>query len=182
MHVMLMARKRKSGRRRRMGRYIPGNVDEDFALGTLAPQTAILEASDVVGERTRISSVEAIFSLAGFTAGENIGPIEVGVAHSDYTLAEVEAWIERSTSWNEGNLVSQEISGRRIRRIGVFEVPDTAGDSVTLNDGKKIKIRLNWILNAGQGLNWYAYNQGGTALATTDPNCHIVGKANLWPQ
>jgi len=164
-----------------MSRYVKGNVDEDFALGTLAANTAILEASDTVGERTRITSVDVIYTLAGMTASDNAGPIEVGFAHSDYTLAEIEEFLELTTSWNEGDLLDKEVSSRLIRRIGVFDTPATAGESYTLNDGKAIKTKLNWILNAGQGLNWFAYNQGGAALATTDPNVHIVGHANLFP-
>ncbi len=173
-----MAKKRS---KRSMGRYVKGNVDEDFALGTLAANTAVLEASDTVGERTRITSVDVIYTLAGMTPSDNVGPIEVGFAHSDYSLAEIEEFLELTTSWNEGDLLDKEVSSRLIRRIGVFDTPASAGESYTLNDGKSIKTRLNWILNAGQGLNWFAYNQGGSPLATTDPNVHIVGHANLFP-
>ncbi len=180
--VIGMARKARGRRRRSMGRYIRGPLDEDFALGTLAANTAVLEATPVVGERTLISSVEAIYSLAGFTSGDNIGPIEVGLAHSDYSLAEVEEFLEQTTGWNEGDLVSREVSSRKIRRIGVFGIPSSAGGSSTLNDGKPIKTKLNWILNAGQGLNIFAYNQGGSPVATSDPNVHVVGKANLFPK
>ncbi len=177
---LLALAKRKSGKRA-MGRYVKGNVDEDFALGTLAANTGILEASDTVGERTRITSVDVTYTLSGMTAGDDIGPIEVGFAHSDYSLAEIEEFLELTTSWNEGDLIDKEVSSRLIRRIGVFDTPAAAGESYTLNDGKPIKTKLNWILNAGQGLNWFCYNQGGNPLATTDPNCHIVGHANLFP-
>ncbi len=165
-----------------MGRYIKGNIDEDFALGTLAAQTGIVEASPTVGERTLISSVDVVYSLAGMTAGDNIGPIEVGLAHSDYSLAEIEEFLELTSGWNEGDLVSREISNRKVRRIGVFDTPASASLDATLNDGKPIKTKLNWILNAGQGLQFFCYNTGGSPLATTDPNCHIVGHANLFPK
>ncbi len=177
-----LAKRRAGGKRRSMGRYVKGNIDEDFALGTLAANTAVLEASDVVGDRMLISSVDVAYTLAGFTAADNVGPVEVGFAHSDYTLAEIEGFLELTTSWNEGDLVDREISGRKIRRIGVFDTPASAGESYTLNDGKPIKTKLNWILNAGQGLNWWVYNQGGASFATTDPNMHITGHANLWPR
>ncbi len=167
---------------RNMGKYIKGNIDEDFALGTLANQTGLLEPSDTVGERTLLTSLEAVYALAGFTAGENIGPIEVGFAHSDYSLAEIEEFLELTTSWNEGDLTDREITNRKIRRIGVFETPESAALDSVLNDGKPIKTRLNWILNAGQGVNFWVYNTGGSAVATTDPNCHIVGHANLFPK
>ncbi len=165
-----------------MGRYIRGSISQGFALGTLASSTAVLAATQVVTERTLVSSIVATFSLSGFTAGDNIGPIEVGVAHSDYTLAEVEAYLERSASWSEADLPAREISSRKVRRIGIFDVPATAGEALSLANGRPVKTKLNWILTQGQGLNWYAYNQGGQPLATTDPNVHINGHANLWPR
>ncbi len=173
----------RKGKKRSYGRYIKGNVDEDFALGTLAGNTGILQATqDQVGERSLVSSVQAIYGLSGFTIGDNIGPVEVGLMHGDYTLAELEEFLELTTGWNEGDLRSREISNRKIRRIGVFDPPDNAGESVALNGGRPVKTKLNWILNAGQGLTFWIYNQGGSAFATTDPNCHIVGHANLWPR
>ncbi len=167
---------------RGMGRYIPGSIEENAPLGTLAGNTAVLIPTQVVTERTLVSSIQATYALAGMTAGDNIGPIEVGVAHSDYSLAEVEEFLERSNSWAEADLPAREISSRKIRRIGMFEVPASVGESVSLFDGRITKTKLNWIVNAGQGLNFYAYNAGGQALATTDPNLHINGKANLFPK
>ncbi len=177
--VIAMAKGRK---RRSMGRYLKGNIDLDVALGTLAGNTAVLQGTqDAVEERTLISSIDCIYSLADFTLGDNIGPIEVGVAHSDYTLAEIEEWLELSTGWAEGNLQSREVANRKIRRIGVFDHTVSGGDR-TLNDGRAIKTKLNWILTTGQNLDFYFYNQGSAALATTDPNGHVVGHANLWPR
>ncbi len=179
-YAICMAKAKR--RRRRMSKYIPGSVDQNINLGTLAAGTAILSATQVVKERTRVSSIDATYILSGMTKTDNVGPLEVGVAHSDYSLAEIDAFLERLTSWDEGDKVSQELSNRLIRRIGVFDVPADPGEAVALNEGKKIKTKLNWILNAGQGLNFFVYNMGSGALATTDPNVHINGKANLWPQ
>ncbi len=175
--------KKTPTRRRKFRRYIRGNIDLNGNLGTLAPTTAILLIpADVVEERTLISSVINSFSLSGFTKGDNIGPLSIGIAHSDYSLAEIEAWIEQSTGWAEGDKVSQEVAKRLIRRIGVFDNPIDVGDSVSLNDGKPIKMKLNWILTTGQNVKYFIYNEGSAALATTDPNCHISGHANLWPR
>ncbi len=163
-----------------MSGYIKGSLEENIALGTLAGNTALVEATQVVSERSVVTSIDALYSLAGMTPGDNIGPIEIGVAHSDYSLAEIEEWLERSNSWAEADLPAREISARKIRRIGVFEVPATQGESKALNDGKPIKTRLNWVVNAGQGLQFYIYNQGGQPLATTDPNVHVDGHANIF--
>ncbi len=180
--AMLAMAKPRRGRRRRMGRYIRGNLDVDFALGTLAAQTLVSQLNaDTVDERTRVTSIVATWALQGYTVTDNVGPIVVGVAHSDYSSAEIEAWVELATGWSEGDKVSQEVSNRLIRRVGTFSPPlDIA--STALNDGRPVKTKLNWILNAGQNLRFWAYNQGSVAVGTTDPDVHITGHANLFPQ
>ncbi len=180
--VLVSAAKRRSSRRK-MGRYVKGNLDLDGDLGTLASRTAVLISTDTVIDRTLVSSVVATYSLSGVSIGNDIGPVEVGVAHSDYTLAEIEAYLELATSWNETDLLDKEVQSRKIRRIGVFDSPvGGAGGAYMLNDGKPIKTKLNWIMTNGQGLNYFAYNLGTAAFSTTDPNVKIRGHANLWPR
>ncbi len=175
-----MARRGRS--RRRMGRYLRGNLDVNVSLGTLAASTGILGAvSDTVEEMSLISSIVCQYALQGKTLADDQGPISVGVAHSDYTLAEIEAWIEQTTGWAMGDKVAQEISKRLIRKIGVFPEVANLGTAV-LNDGVPIKTKLNWLLTTGQNINFWFYNEGGVALATTNPNGHVVGHANLWPR
>ncbi len=178
---MLVARK---GKRRKMGRYIRGSVNEGFSLGTLAGGTLLSTVFDeTVSERTLISSLIATYALADVTVGTDIGPVMVGVAHSDYTDAEIEAVIEATSSWAEADLVAREVANRKVRRIGIFHGANTnAAGIVTLNDGKPIKTKLNWILTTGQTLNLWCYNMGANAFATTAPVCRIEGHANLWPR
>ncbi len=165
-----------------MGRYLKGNVDNDFSLGTLAGSTGILSANvDTVTEKAWCSSLKATWSLQGMTLGDNIGPIEVGVMHSDYSLVELEEYLELTTGWDEGDLISREIQGRKIRRIGVFEMPADGADS-SLNEGRPITTKCGWMLKTGATLTYWAYNAGTGALATTDPNVHVRGHANLWPR
>ncbi len=179
--VIMMARKPR--RRRAMGRYIRGSVDEDMALGTLAAKTLVIQAfGDVVTERTLVTSLVAQWSLIGKTVADNQGPIMVGVSHGDYTAAEVEVWIERQNSWKEADLVAREISGRKIRRIGVFTQQGIDLGAMTLNGGRPVKTKLNWILNAGVTIDFWAYNNGSAALATTDPNVVVSGHVNLFPK
>ncbi len=172
----------KHGRRRKsFKKYIPGNIQSDIVLTTLAPATGVLATTDTVDDTTRVSSVECTYSLEDFTSGAGIGPIICGVAHSDYSLAEIEAYIELTTGWSQADMVSREISARRIRKIGVFGSAETDGTGVAvLNDGKLLKTKLNWELAEGQGLSFWAYNTGANAIATTVPRVHVEGKANLW--
>ncbi len=177
-----MARK-PSKPRRQFARtfYIKGQVDETLTLGTLAAKTLISVTFDeVTSEQMRCSSVQAIWSLGTYTPTLNAGPILIGIAHSDYTDAEIEAVIESTGSWDRGDKISQEIGKRLVRRIGVFDTPDDANDEVVLNDGKPIKTKLNWHLNTGKTLRLWAYNQGTAALATTNPAVRAQGHANLW--
>ncbi len=168
--------------RRKMGRYLRGPVDEDMALGTLASKDVVAQVfGSTVNERTLISSIVATYSMEGFTPGDDIGPIMVGVSHGDYTAAEIEEFLEGTAGWNEGDKIALERANRKIRRIGVFEDPSSANQSVTLNDGRPIKTKLNWILNQGITLDVWAYNMGAQPLATTNPNVHVQGHANLWP-
>ncbi len=165
-----------------MGRYLRGAIEDNLTLGALASKDVVKDdLADTVNERTLVSSVVAAYSLAGWTLTTNDGPILIGIAHSDYTDAEIEEYLESTGSWDEGDLVQQEISKRKIRRIGIFEEPDTDTGSVTLNDGKPIKTKLNWILNQGQTLAVWAYNTGAGPI-TTGATVHTEGHANLFPR
>ncbi len=166
-----------------MGRYIRGDMDEQLGLSTLGAKVAIKGNFDqVVNGRTLVSSVVAAWSMTSFTKSTGDGPILVGIAHGDYSAAEIEEFLEATGSWDEGDLVQQEIAKRKIRRIGIFENPADEAASVSLNNGTKIKTKLNWILNDGATLSLWAYNTGTSPLATTNPTVQALGHANLWPR
>ncbi len=166
-----------------MGRYIKGRAEEDLDIGTLASRTLVSDIFDnVVNERTYVSSADLIWSLDQMTTGNNIGPVMCGLAHSDYSDAEIEAVIENTGSWDEGDLIKQEINTRKIRIVGVFRNPQDNTDSWVLNDGRPIKTKLGWMLLQGQSLRLWAYNMGSAAFATTDPDMYAVGHVNLWPR
>ncbi len=153
-------------------------------LGTLAAKTLIsVTLGGSVEERTLITSIVNTWSLADFTNAIGDGPIAVGVAHSDYSDAEIEAVLELTGTWKEGDLTAQEIGRRKVRRVGSFQssVADSQGIAV-LNDGKPIKTKLNWILTTGKSLKIWAYNEGDSALATTDPDLTVIGHVNLFPK
>lgn len=169
--------------KRRMGRYIRGSLEAEGDLSTLAAKTVITFVTGrSVNERTLISSVVLNWSLSNLTEAFSDGPIVCGIAHSDYSATEVEAYLENTSSWNEGDVISQEIAKRKIRRVGTFQTPAQALGIVTLNDGRSIYTKCNWILLQGQGITFWAYNSGTSALATTAAELTINGHANLWPR
>ncbi len=177
-----MAKTHGKGRGRKFRRYLKGIINQVFQLGTLATKdVASVVNGDTVTEKAWLSSVVLRWAMSNFTPGVTKGPILVGVAHSDYSSAEIEEWIENLGGWEEADQTGQEIGRRKIRQVGVFETPDSSSDSVALNDGKPIRTKCGWMLTTGQNLRMWAYNQGAAALTTTDPAVTIDGHCNLWP-
>ncbi len=93
-----------------------------------------------------MTSAVMTWALSGFTPAVNDGPVTVGIAHSDYTDAEIEEWYEQSGSWEQASLVGQEIGRRQIKVVGTFRIPpNTTTDTViVLNHGNVVKTRVKW--------------------------------------
>ncbi len=162
--------------------YIRGMVDEGLTLGTLAATTLVSAAFDeVVDEKAWLSSIVARYTMNGLNPAENQGPILVGLAHSDYTDAEIEEWLENTGSWTQGDLVQRrEVGKRLIKQVGIFP-SRAAGQTVVLNDGKPIKTKCGWMLASGQTVKFWAFNLGSAALDTTVADVFCEGHANIWP-
>ena len=164
-----------------MSNYVAGQIQQDVTLTNTAANTGVrANPIDTVDQKTLVTSVKATYSLSNYTPIASVGPLRLFWAHSDYSAAEIEEWIEATTSWSPGDLVQQEIAKRRIREVGVFETPDSSTATKTMNDGKPIRTRLNWILFEGQSIVPFVYNAGSAAMSTTSANVHVGGKANLW--
>ncbi len=137
-------------------------VSESQALGTLgAGSLASQVFDDAVSEKMFLLSLEAAWALGEHTPDQ--GPITVGIAHSDYTAAEITEWIAATSAWDTGNLVAQEQNSRKIRQVGKFS--GTLAQEV-LNDGKQIKTPLRFIVESGQSLQQWAFNQDTSVLTT----------------
>ncbi len=171
-------------RRRAFRKYLKGNIDEVVVLSTLGAGTLISDIfDDLVIEKTFITSVDVIWEMDVVDVTSGDGPILVGLAHSDYTDAEIQAVIDSTGSWDEGDLVAQEVAKRKVKIIGEFAtlIGDAAGVQVTLNDGKRIHTKLKWMLQSGTGLRIWAMNKGSSPLST-GTNVKAQGVAHLWPQ
>lgn len=178
-----MAKHQGKGRQRTFKRYIRGAIEHGLNLSTLGAKVLIgSNNSDVVTERAYVSSVVARWALQNMTASSGDGPIMCGVAHSDYTDAEIEEWVENDASWEEADQIGQEVAKRKIRQVGIFPRMDTSPLTPgVLNDGKPVRTKCGWILTTGQTLKFWAYNAGTNALETTDPLMTVLGHANIWP-
>ncbi len=164
-----------------MGRYRRGVVNAELTTSVLAAKTASkANFPEAVSETARVSSVVASYSMQNFTPTEDSGPIMVGLAHSDYSVAEIEEYIENVNGWDSGDLVqSREVNKRWVRQVGIFPTPSDLLTAVVLNDGKPIKTKLNWSLATGQTVVVWAYNQGIVGLVTA-VDIDVRGHANLW--
>lgn len=141
-------------------------VADNLAASTLVSGTF----TQTVVDDMYLVSVDIICSYRAGAAPS--GPVMVGLAHSDYSDAEIEAWVELTDSWDTSNLTEQEIRRRKIRRIGTF-----AGASVseTLNDGKPIRVPLRFRVEESKTLKFWVFNQSGAAL-NADFECPISGQ------
>ncbi len=150
-------------------------IHPDSTLGTLANVTGVI--SGLIGSNfthdIRITSVRATWSLDNFTPGE--GPISFGYCHGDYSLAEVEEWLEQAQPLGPNSLIEREVAKRLIRRVGTFS---GVGASEVFNDGRPVKTKLNWLIADGQTIRHWVYSHGGTANLTTGAVVRQLGVIN----
>ncbi len=167
--------------KRKFRKYVRGKIEVDLSLGSLAASVVIGENfANTVTETTWCTSVKSSYALSNYTQNAGDGPVTVGIAHSDYTDSEIEEWVELVGGWDVGNLVAQEINKRKIRQVGVFDAPLTTADISRLADGRMIRTKCGWMLNSGDTLKVWCFNQGASAL-TSGGVVHLSGHANLWP-
>ncbi len=162
-----------------MSGYMKGNANEVLGLGTLAPLTLVAANWDESPQETAlISSIVCSWVMDKLTLGQ--GPIAFGVAHSDYTDAEIEEVIESTGTWDSGDKISRERAKRLIRKIGIISSEGGTGSDARWNEGRPVKTKLNWRLNTNETLKLWAYNLSDAALSTTAPDLICEGHANLW--
>ncbi len=171
-------------KRRKYRRYLRGQINEEIVCANLVGRDAKAQTvADTVIDTTWCSSVRLLVSISDGIPVEGSGPIVFGVAHSDYTAAEIEEYIENIESWNIGDLRSQEQAKRKIRRMGVIEMPPSIPETIVSNDGRPYTQKCNWMLNPGQTLKVWAYNDGLVDIGGTGEYLlKFDGHANLWPK
>ncbi len=147
----------------RFGRYAPLQGSGEIALSTLATATGIVDpltfGENTLSDNYFVNSVQVGVGVTGFTDGE--GPLLIGIAHADYSLAEIEQWVEQTAAYTRANLIGREIANRLIRKIGIVTL--AAGSAVR----RSKKMKLNWQLHAGNsGLQLWVYNLDTNTLTT----------------
>lgn len=148
-----------------------GNIAEDITVGNLVAGAMAETATAAATETCYALSADLLISVSGMTPGD--GPLDIGLFHGDYSTAEVAECLDAVTdAFQEGDLVTKEKAKRRVRRIG--QLSGGLADEV-LNDGKPIRVRIKFAVDAGQDLGFYARN-ADSAQRTTGAVVHIKGK------
>jgi len=159
--------KRKARRRNSKFQALPINVT--MTLGALA--SGVLTSSNLTQlgvTRYRVVAVDIIWSMSDKTADE--GPIEVGISNGDLSNTELGEALDASPT-SMADIVARERARRPVRRSGKFSAAATAE---VLNDGKKIRTKLNTVLDEGIELEAWARN-GDAATLTTGTIIEIEG-------
>ncbi len=174
--LIAAARRRGSGRRRRFSlRKV--RLTPTLAIGGLVTlDVTSAAATSALTNTLRIMSLDMTWSIVDLGAATDDG-FEFGVAHSDYSAAEIEECLEATTSMDLGDKVAQERANRLVRTIGIISGNGIAGGGGVLNDGRPVKTRLNWLLSIGDTLNVWVRN-GSSANYTTGAN--LIGQGVLW--
>ncbi len=128
---------------------VGGLVSLDMISGTM------IATSDT---RYRLLSIKGLWSWQHVTQID--GALIFGIAASGYSAANIEEWMESSTSINQGSRTANEQADRKIRQIGIMPPTTTTGsqNERTLNDGRPIKTRVNWATPIGAQPSMWAYN------------------------
>ncbi len=146
--------------RRKGFRRLP--IDKTLTAGTPAAAAVVkADMNSVVDSDFYCISTDLIWGKSGGTPGE--GPFTVGLAHGDYTSAEIEEHLEAIASWDSGDKVEQERRRRKVRTVGVF--PNSSEDEV-LNNGMLIKTKMGFVLEIGETLALWIWNRSAGTLTT----------------
>ncbi len=144
------------------------------ALASLDVNSGLLTA--VVADKLRLISLICSYSWSNI-AGALDDSMEFGVAHSDYSAAEIEECLESAAAIDLGDKVAQEQANRLVRSIGILTNEAGAAAGGQFNNGQPVRTKLNWLLSAGDSLNIWFRNGSGTVYAT---GSFIVAQGNVW--
>ncbi len=164
----------KRGKRR--GRLFVPRIKASHAVGALAGSDLGSTAfATLLDQECWAISMDVIASTPTIGATAE-GPLVIGVAHSDYSAAEIEEWYEAETSWQKGDKIAQEKAKRKCRQVAILMT-----NQVITNDGLPIRVKLGFAIEDGKGLQLWVYNDSSTTM-TTGTIAELSGKIFLSPR
>ncbi len=137
------------------------NVNETISVGALADGVVVKSDGDAFGRDFYWISSDLYWGMTNHTAAE--GPLVVGLAHGDYTVAEIAEALNITGMENPGDKTAKEQGRRQVRRAGQFS--GVVGDEV-LNDGKTIRTRSKFMVETTQAPAFWAQNKSSATLTT----------------
>ncbi len=148
------------------------------ALGALGAGAVV--ANNIVNaaaDTYRLISVDCSYSWSGKQEVDDAATF--GLAHGDYTAAEIEESLEAITAIDLGDKVAQEQANRLVREIGTFagSTAGVANAGAIFNDGRRMKVRLNWAMSIGQQVTLWIRNSSGVVYTTGSV---ITMNGDLW--
>ncbi len=172
-----MAKRRRRARRKFNMRRV--RINSSLSIGALASADLISgNVTNNTSDKLRFISLIAAFGIGDHAALADDG-YAFGVAHSDYTPAEIEECLESGGSMKIGDKIEAEKANRLVREIGMINASSggTVSGGLEYNDGKPVKVKLNWLMGSGEALQLWVRNNSGT-IYTTGSTLQISG--NLW--
>ncbi len=168
----------KKGRRRRFNlRKV--RITPAVTIGALATLAVVKSVGTSATTSTlRFMSIDMSWAITDLAANVD-DAFQFGVAHSDYTAAEIEECLEATASMGIGNKVQQERANRLVREIGT--ISPTGGTIVNsgigFNGGIPVKTKLNWLMAIGDTLDVWVRNGSGTVYSA---GTILAGTGTLW--
>ncbi len=151
----------RNNRRRKNRYFVAIPFENTLALTTLAQDTVLTDpAIASLEEDLWIHRIDCQWAIQGATAGE--GPITVGFAHGDLSVAEIGEAINAAPT-GPSDIIQNERARRPVRKSGRF---DLAAASESLNDGKAIRTTGKMLISNGVAFNMWARNRGPGTLTT----------------
>ncbi len=165
------------GRRRRRFNLRKVRVAQGFGVGALAALDVVSGAiTDAATDPYRLVTADLAYKLVDLGAAIDDGQ-EFGLAHSDYTAAEIEECLEAQTSIDLGNKLAQEQANRLVRTVGVLTGDAIASGGKFFMDGQPVKVKLNWRMSSGDTLNLWIRNASSIIWSS---GAAMTALGNLW--
>ncbi len=154
--------KKRAIRRTQNSKFQVLKVNAILSLGALAAETAIVQALTQLADDFWAQSCDLSWAWDSATAGD--GPIGLGIANGDLSVAEIKEAVNASPV-SRSDIVNREHARRPIRQVG--QLFGVAGSSMfMLQDGKQVRTKIAMYMAEGTELNAYVFNLGGVALTT----------------
>ena len=157
---MAITRRRRATRRRGKNRrgFVAIPFFTELPLSTLADNTVITASILTFSEDIFIISADVQANLNAAPGGQ--GPLMVGLAHGDLTIAEINEALDAEVT-DPDDIIAKERARRPVRRVGVF--PALSSDEV-LAQGQSQRIVMRFSVGNDHALNMFCVNRSGGPL------------------